>query len=263
MTTQPFNTDPMSNADLQDAGNQQLHKPSAFKAVLWLVLIAIIFYSAAILPIVGYSGYLAATQPELLQDQELLESLVLDMAMTPVFNAWVMVLQFALLVPLVLLIANFAQQSWRQTLAFRSISLKVLGLGLAVYAVYFAVQSGINHIWPMDLGLLEGFANSQHLGLLLAMVFLAPVTEELIFRGYLFKAWRHTWLGAHGTILLTSVLFTLVHASQYPLLTLAILFTFSLILGYAREKTGSIWLPIILHMLNNLIGGLALLYFFS
>lgn len=93
----------------------------------------------------------------------------------------------------------------------------------------------------------------RHLGLFVIMVLVAPVVEELVFRGYFFQAWRNSFLGVWGTLLLTSVLFTLIHAGQYPLIILAMLFSFSVILGLAREKTGSTYVPMVMHAINNLL----------
>lgn len=98
-------------------------------------------------------------------------------------------------------------------------------------------------------------------GRFLAFVFLGPVIEELVFRGYLFQALRHSRLGLWGTLILTSVLFTAIHGYQYPWITLLHVFAFSLLLGMARKKTGSLYVPIALHMLNNAVAMTVLLYF--
>lgn len=80
-----------------------------------------------------------------------------------------------------------------------------------------------------------------------------PIIEEVIFRGFLFKAVQTSKYGAIGAILITSLLFTLMHAYQYDPLDLIGLFISALILGYARFMSNSLYLPILLHMLQNLI----------
>jgi membrane protease YdiL (CAAX protease family) len=103
-------------------------------------------------------------------------------------------------------------------------------------------------------------AGSRHLPVALVIVLVAPVLEELLFRGYLFKAWRHTRLGLSGTLVLTSALFALLHWGQYHWVQLAFVFVLALGLGLAREKSGSVLLPMILHALNNLVSAILVIY---
>src|SRR5260370_238343 len=48
----------------------------------------------------------------------------------------------------------------------------------------------------------------------LAVVIAAPVSEELLFRGFLHRGWAPSWLGIAGTIILTSALWAALH-QQY------------------------------------------------
>ncbi|MDA0206661.1 MAG: type II CAAX endopeptidase family protein [Acidobacteria bacterium] len=79
-------------------------------------------------------------------------------------------------------------------------------------------------------------------------IFIAPLFEEVLFRGFLYRPLERSW-GPWGAIAVTSVIFSLLHGSQYAwswqillLLTLA-----GVWLGVARWKTGSFWPPILLH----------------
>jgi|GEM_PF-2206981 len=91
---------------------------------------------------------------------------------------------------------------------------------------------------------------------------LAPLTEELLFRGLLF-GWLRLYFGAIITILLTTLIFTGMHF--YPILyPLAILF--GLISGWVREHTGSSFNFVIAHIVNSvlfLIIAYVLITFFS
>jgi membrane protease YdiL (CAAX protease family) len=74
---------------------------------------------------------------------------------------------------------------------------------------------------------------------------LAPVAEELVFRGVLFRKWRRT-LGPIKGLLLSSALFGVIHGStMLPLaisgLSFALLYT----------STRTLWAPIVAHILNN------------
>lgn len=86
----------------------------------------------------------------------------------------------------------------------------------------------------------------------------APLVEEFIFRGMLWRGWRASRLGLPGTLILTSFLWALPHV-QYPVVTICYIFVLGLVLGLAREKTGSIWVPVWMHALNNGIATIQML----
>lgn len=86
----------------------------------------------------------------------------------------------------------------------------------------------------------------------------APLVEEFMFRGVLYRGWRESRLGLWGTILLTSLCWAALHV-QYPLVTIGYIFTLGIVLGIAREKTGSLWVPIWMHALNNGLATLTML----
>ena len=87
--------------------------------------------------------------------------------------------------------------------------------------------------------------------LLFAFSFAAPMSEELIARGFLFRGWSESFLRVPGTILLSSLVWTIVHV-QYDLYFLAEVFSIGLWFGYMRYRAQSLWLTIVLHALNNL-----------
>lgn len=88
--------------------------------------------------------------------------------------------------------------------------------------------------------------------LFLSVIVLAPAFEEFLFRGFAFTGFRHTKLGLPGAILLTSFIWAISHV-QYDLYQVATIFVMGIILGLAREKTRSIYVPIAMHSLANLI----------
>ena len=81
----------------------------------------------------------------------------------------------------------------------------------------------------------------------LAFVILAPIAEELFFRGFLFGRLRRL-LPFWAAALLTSMLFGLAHGQ----LNVGIdTFALSLVLCFLYEGSGAIWSSIVLHMLKN------------
>ena len=87
--------------------------------------------------------------------------------------------------------------------------------------------------------------------LVIAFCVAAPVTEELLARGFLFRGWSESFLGPYGAILLSSIVWTALHL-QYDWFFFGEVFSIGLLLGYLRYRYRSTWLTIILHGLNNL-----------
>jgi hypothetical protein len=85
---------------------------------------------------------------------------------------------------------------------------------------------------------------------------LAPLGEELLFRGALF-GWLRRRLNAAPTIMLTAALFAIIH--MIPV-ALPLAFVLGLGAGWIRERTGSTTPFFIMHVLNNvaLIAGVYL-----
>lgn len=86
----------------------------------------------------------------------------------------------------------------------------------------------------------------------LTLIFVAPIYEEMVFRGCLFNAFQYwfndkTWL----TSLVVSAIFALMHTQYMDMRTLLLLFIVSLVLIIARIKSNGILMPIVLHILMN------------
>ena len=87
--------------------------------------------------------------------------------------------------------------------------------------------------------------------LFLAVVIMAPIAEEIAFRGFLFRGLSESWLGISGTLIVTSAIWAAMHV-QYDAFTVAQIFCIGLLLGWIRWATGSTLLTIALHVLANL-----------
>jgi uncharacterized protein len=84
-----------------------------------------------------------------------------------------------------------------------------------------------------------------------AVIVGAALFEEFFFRGFALAGLRYSRLRSIGAVVLTSLGWTALH-TQYDLIDLADLFLMGLLLGYARIRTGSLYIPIGMHALNNL-----------
>lgn len=91
--------------------------------------------------------------------------------------------------------------------------------------------------------------------IVVAAVFVAPVAEELFFRGLLYGAMRRR-LSAEAAIVAVGLLFGFIHAPVAVALPMCIL---GGLLCYVYEKTARLSVPIVLHMIFNLFSTAMLL----
>jgi membrane protease YdiL (CAAX protease family) len=75
----------------------------------------------------------------------------------------------------------------------------------------------------------------------------APIGEEALFRGVIYRAMRRRF-GIPAGIIGSSLLFAIVHVSP---LAICVIFVIGLLLACAYERTGSLWAPILMHGVNN------------
>jgi membrane protease YdiL (CAAX protease family) len=87
--------------------------------------------------------------------------------------------------------------------------------------------------------------------LVLAFAVAAPVTEELMVRGFLYRGWSKSALGPVGAIVLSSLVWTAMHAQYYDWFLFSEVLSIGLLLGYMRYRSNSTWLTIIMHGINN------------
>jgi membrane protease YdiL (CAAX protease family) len=100
----------------------------------------------------------------------------------------------------------------------------------------------------MTLAFLQGSSFSTLLFNLFVIAFLPALGEELLFRGVIQKLFIGLTNRKTAGIILTALLFSALHLQFYgflPRLALGVL------LGFLLEWSGSLWLPIIAHFVNN------------
>lgn len=100
--------------------------------------------------------------------------------------------------------------------------------------------------------LTDAFLSTDQWGGFLVNLFmiagLAAVGEELIFRGILVRLFRE-WTGnIHLAVIIPALLFSAMHLQFYGFFGRVLL---GIILGYLFIWSGSLWVPILLHFLNN------------
>ena len=132
------------------------------------------------------------------------------------------------------------------------------GLLIAVWIAFFAASA----VWALALELDEPQTLPEELGatgpllnalaVVVLVTVIAPLGEELFFRGFFFGALRN-WRGWVVAATLTGALFGLIHVGSAPVGYLVPLAFFGFGLCLLYEKTGSLYPSIALHALNNSI----------
>jgi membrane protease YdiL (CAAX protease family) len=156
-------------------------------------------------------------------------------------------------------LAGFPRQPWGAPFAWpkplppvKLLALLLLGLiSIPLFeAGYSKLVEWITHEpFPAQAALpfIREALQTNPVGVVLSIVFIAPMAEEVLFRGLLFGT-AQRWLSAHWTILLTAALFALIHLQAIYFLPI---FLVGLLCGWARHKSGSVAVPMVIHVLNN------------
>jgi membrane protease YdiL (CAAX protease family) len=80
----------------------------------------------------------------------------------------------------------------------------------------------------------------------------APVMEELLVRGFMFRGWSESFLGPIGAIVLTSAVWAMTH-TQYDWFGRLEVFGIGLALGHFRWRSDSTWLAVMVHSAFNTV----------
>lgn len=176
------------------------------------------------------------------------------------------VLNLVSAVPTVVLCVLFAklrrELPLSKYLALRPIALPEAvkwSIGITLFVLAEAAFSALLHIPPSDWMVRM---NSNILVIPLvwqAVMVIAPVVEEVFFRGFLFKGLLETRrLGPVWTVVITAGLWACLH-SQYEPAVILMIFVCGLYLGYARIRTNSLLIVILMHGVMNTLATVALL----
>lgn len=138
---------------------------------------------------------------------------------------------------------------WRKLTGKQAARWLVSGGGIAVLAGLALSIRPDNRSFP-----LEEMFSSQTAAIALAVfaVGIAPVVEEVVFRGLLFAICERT-LGLYSAVVITAVLFATLHIPEYwPVWNhIVIIFAVGLVFSLARARTGALSPSILLHMGYN------------
>ena len=138
----------------------------------------------------------------------------------------------------------------------------LIGAGLAVAVIPVRVLVGAIALWletlifgeisSLDIRgeiLSVGYDTTYGIVLMILSVgILAPIAEELFFRGLLFDFFKQK-TGVAWAILISSLLFGMAHYDSLAVVGSS--FVMGLAMAYAVEKTRSLWIAIFMHVATN------------
>jgi membrane protease YdiL (CAAX protease family) len=138
-----------------------------------------------------------------------------------------------------------AARGWR---AYGAAILAMAGL----QAILAAIQHGLlRHDMLTDLRPFVGLVTGPDWALAAVVLGIgAPLSEELLFRGFLLGALAQGKLGFWGAALISTALWTALHAG-YSLIGLAEVFVIGLLLSWLLWRTGSLRVTIFCHAVYN------------
>jgi hypothetical protein len=127
---------------------------------------------------------------------------------------------------------------------------------LLILAAFLFLSDGVSHLLRQPIVppfMVEAYKTASSLpALLLAVVVVAPIFEEIFFRGFLFQGIRYSRLGPIGAVGITSFIWAVIHL-QYGVYGIATVFVLGLLFGIARFKTDSIDLLMVMHSVVGLV----------
>ncbi|HZD96349.1 MAG TPA: CPBP family intramembrane glutamic endopeptidase, partial [Candidatus Sulfotelmatobacter sp.] len=128
-----------------------------------------------------------------------------------------------------------------------------LASGVAL-ALFSDVAQVVLHRWiPKSLPITEFFQDRSSAMLLAGFgILVAPLVEEMLFRGFLYPALAR-WIGAVPAIVITAAGFALLHGGQlaYSWVPLLLIFTVGAVLTIVRAMTKSVASSVLVHMAYN------------
>jgi membrane protease YdiL (CAAX protease family)/uncharacterized RDD family membrane protein YckC len=147
-----------------------------------------------------------------------------------------------------------------ELLGLRPFRLTAIGIMIATLVAYY-IAAGLFASLVLkpdqeDIGGDLGVGNPSLLIAVTAVVMIvavAPVTEELFFRGFIFAGLRSRW-SLWPAAIVSGLIFGLVHATT-GITAVVPLAALGFALCWLYDRTGSLWLCVIAHAINN---GLAL-----
>jgi len=131
----------------------------------------------------------------------------------------------------------------------------IISIGLTIFSEFIAHLTPLGKFIPDDIPLYESFKKGYFEVVWFSFfVLIAPINEELVFRGYVYQGIKNKF-GAITSAIIVSIVFVLLHGSQLafnPILLFFIAIA-AVLLIIVRIRTESLTKCILLHLVFNTV----------
>ncbi|RDY26938.1 CPBP family intramembrane metalloprotease [Romboutsia weinsteinii] len=161
-----------------------------------------------------------------------------------------------MIIGLPLIFAHYIKTDFKKTFSLNipEISHLISGviLWIGAYILVMLTTQIMLYIFPQNMEALEGlskalFGEDNFLVNLFVVAIMPAICEEIFFRGFLFTSFRGK-KSVKGAILGSAILFAFMHIEFIKILPITILGS---ALAYSVYKSGSIYVSMLIHFLNN------------
>lgn len=151
--------------------------------------------------------------------------------------------------------SKFRQLSWRQTFYLHKTNWSIIGLSVVLAVTWWPVAAGLGTLMEQIFSLIGPPPEIppprnllDAIGYFIAIVILAPLCEEPVFRGFIMRGWLK--YGFVAGVVGSGVLFGLQHAQLAGLVPLSVV---GVMLGIVVLRAGSLWPSVVIHAVYNSI----------
>jgi uncharacterized protein len=230
--------------DLDVASTPRVLRPWGHLSTLaWAVVVAVVSTATGAIALGLWFSDSAGPSTDLMKDARLF--------------GWLSLAGLAGELAALVIITRLAGWSAREYLALAMPSKREAQIGFAAIAALVLMLDAATWLAGRDIVTpfqVDAYNSARQSGawlpLLLAIVVGAPLGEELMFRGFLFRGWAQTPRQVWPAIAVISALWSLMH-TQYDWFGIVQIFMIGIALGWIRWRSGSTLLVILLHGMIN------------
>jgi len=237
--------------------------PWGFWPTLGLSLVIVMAYTAAQVAVAA-----AFTVPAVIRDRDIdIEAFAEELMHTGLFWSAAICAAAPITIGLTLLCAAARRGiATGDYLALRRPGGRTIAMWCLIQLAFIACTDGATYLIRgriVPAFMVDVYRTAQFVPLLwFALVLVAPVTEELLIRGFLFRGIERSRLGPAGAIVLSALGWAALH-TQYDLFGIFTIVLGGLLLGYARLRSQSLYVPIAMHIVQNIVATLEVMIYVS
>lgn len=177
------------------------------------------------------------------------------------WQIWLTLLASVITLPILYCVAlQFSQSKVALYLAVSKVSIEQVVKWLLITLLFWCGISVLGAIanLPPEPFMAQIKASGLHPLLLIGFICIsAPILEELLFRGLLFRRLENSYFKGAGAVFISSLVFTVIH-TQYQISGLIIIFLIGCYFGFIRWYSKNTMLSIIAHIGHNSFSLIAL-----